>query len=224
MKYIRFITIAFIFSACTKDAAPPTGQGNGVQFQFSEAYSITQNSTNFSGEIKSGTNAPTVTNRGFCWDTVPNTVIKNFANSGSGTGVLTGGLINLLPGTKYYVRGYYKISFGTFFSNEISFKTLPATPATVTTINITNITRNSAVVYSSVSAAGGSYNVNRGICWSTSGTPTIANSFMASGTGIGSYYVTVTNLAPATTYIMQAYATNEAGTAYGGTISFKTLN
>jgi hypothetical protein len=224
MKYFIYIFCIFTFSACIKDAAPPTGKGNGLSINFSGAYNITQNSASFSGEVTGGISAPAVTSKGYCWDTVPNPTIKyNAVYSASGKGSIVGGLTNLPPGKKYYVRGFYKISYGTFYSNEISFTTLPAKLATVSSITVTSLTRNSLVASANVTATGGSYTVSKGICWTTSGLPTIANNnIKSSSIGAGAYSVSITGLNPNTTYTMRAFATNEAGTAYGSGISFKT--
>ena len=65
----------------------------------------------------------------------------------------------------------------------------------------------------------------RGVCWSTSPNPTIANNFTTDGTGLGSFVSNFTGLTIFTTYYVRAYATNSgAGTSYGNEISFTTLN
>ncbi|MFZ4724628.1 MAG: FISUMP domain-containing protein [Paludibacter sp.] len=63
----------------------------------------------------------------------------------------------------------------------------------------------------------------RGICWSTTSTPTIASNKLAVGSGNGIYQSIVTGLAKGTKYYVRAYATNAAGTAYGNEFSFSTL-
>ena len=54
--------------------------------------------------------------------------------------------------------------------------------------------------------------------------PTISNSRTSDGTGLGSFISSVANIEPNTTYYLRAYATNEAGTAYGEQMSFTTLS
>ena len=67
----------------------------------------------------------------------------------------------------------------------------------------------------------------RGVCWSTSVNPTIADSKTIDGTGTGTFTSTIPGgLTPQTrllprTYYVRAYATNSAGTGYGNQISFK---
>ena len=53
-------------------------------------------------------------------------------------------------------------------------------------------------------------------------SPTIADSKTEDGSGIGTYTSELTGLEPNTTYYVRAYATNDLGTAYGQTNSFKT--
>jgi len=62
----------------------------------------------------------------------------------------------------------------------------------------------------------------RGVCWSTSQTPTVSDNKTSDGTGSGSFTSIITGLSANTTYYVRAYATNSAGTGYGNTISFYT--
>lgn len=62
----------------------------------------------------------------------------------------------------------------------------------------------------------------RGVCWSESPYPTVANSHTSDGSGIGSFSSTLTGLTTGVTYYVRAYATNSEGTSYGSTYSFST--
>jgi M6 family metalloprotease-like protein len=93
---------------------------------------------------------------------------------------------------------------------------------TVTTTAASSITASSATSGGNVTADGGATVTARGICYSTSASPTTANSTVASGTGTGSFTANMSGLAASTTYYVRAYATNSAGTAYGTQISFTT--
>jgi parallel beta-helix repeat protein len=93
---------------------------------------------------------------------------------------------------------------------------------TVTTTAITAITSTTATSGGNVSSAGGGTVSARGICWNTSTNPTILNNLTSNGTGTGSYTSSLTGLSPGITYYVRAYATNEAGTAYGSNVSFTT--
>jgi uncharacterized protein (TIGR02145 family) len=79
---------------------------------------------------------------------------------------------------------------------------------------VTNITATSVTCTGEVTSDGGSEVTSRGVCWSTSPSPTIANDKTTDGTGIGIFASSLTDLTPNTDYFVVAYATNSIGTAY----------
>ena len=93
----------------------------------------------------------------------------------------------------------------------------------VTTAEVTNITVNSATCGGEVTFDGNDSVTARGICWSTSQTPTIEDNKTTDGSGVGSFTSNLSNLEHNTTYYVRAYATNEVGTFYGEEVSFTTL-
>ena len=95
---------------------------------------------------------------------------------------------------------------------------------TVVTKSVGEVTKTSAKVVGQVAADGGAEVTERGICWSTDGTPTILD-FRVKDTegGLGSYEILFKDLVPNTQYYVRAYATNEAGTGYGDEKIFVTL-
>ncbi len=95
---------------------------------------------------------------------------------------------------------------------------------TVLTTAVSSITTNSASGGGSVTSDNGASVTARGVCWNTSSNPTIADSNTTDGTGTGSFMSSITGLSTATTYSIRAYATNSAGTAYGGGLSFTTTS
>ena len=95
---------------------------------------------------------------------------------------------------------------------------------TVTTDQVHNITTTTASCFGTVAADGGSSVTARGMCWSTSENPTVANSKTTDGTGVGDFTSNLSGLSPNTIYYVRAYATNSEGTDYGEQISFITLN
>ncbi len=62
----------------------------------------------------------------------------------------------------------------------------------------------------------------RGVCWSTSQTPTPSDNKTEDGTGAGHFTSKIKGLLINTTYYVRAYATNRNGTGYGSTMSFTT--
>lgn len=56
---------------------------------------------------------------------------------------------------------------------------------------------------------------SKGICWSLSPNPTIADNFTTDGQGMGTYTSLFHDLIPGRVYYVRAYATNARGTGYG---------
>jgi uncharacterized protein (TIGR02145 family) len=98
----------------------------------------------------------------------------------------------------------------------------PGNLATISTSYIFNITSTSAITGGNITNNGGSPVTERGIVWSNNPNPTTANNQTSEGSGIGSYTSNLTGLTANTTYFLRAYATNNAGTAYGNELSFTT--
>lgn len=188
-----------------------------------EATSITSNSAICGGNVTSDGGA-TVTARGVCYGTSQNpTISGNHTSDGNGIGQFTSNLTGLTENTTYYIRAYATNSEGTSYGEQKSFTTEHAvTLPTVTTTNVSSITQTTAVSGGNVTSAGyGTVNA-RGVCYSTSHNPTITNAHTTNGTGTGTFTSNISGLATNTTYYVRAYATNEAGTAYGEQKTFTT--
>ena len=182
--------------------------------------SVTTTQVAAGGEVTSDGGAP-VSAFGVCWATTQNpTIADSVTTDGSGVTPFTSVITLLLPNTTYYVRAYATNIAGTAYGSIVSVKT-PKYPTIVTTA-VSNITATTAASGGNVTNDGGVAMVERGVCWSTSPTPTIADSCTSDGNTTGSYASAVTGLTPATTYFLCAYATNTFGTAYGSTVSFTT--
>jgi len=95
---------------------------------------------------------------------------------------------------------------------------------TVTTTAATGITQTSTITGGNVTTDGGAAVTMRGVCWSSTTTPTIADSHTVDGSGSGTFTSTISGLNASTTYYTRAYATNSVGTAYGSELSFTTLS
>ena len=94
----------------------------------------------------------------------------------------------------------------------------------VTTSEVTDITVSSAKCGGEVLSGGDAVIVARGVCWNTTGTPTVSDTYTMDGSNIGSYTSNITNLEHNTTYYVRAYATNAKGvTGYGEEVTFTTL-
>ena len=94
---------------------------------------------------------------------------------------------------------------------------------TLTTTAISSITSISVNAGGNISSDGGASVSARGLVYGTTSNPTLSNSLLTIGSGVGGYAGTISGLTPNTTYYVRAYATNSAGTGYGNEISFQTL-
>ena len=93
---------------------------------------------------------------------------------------------------------------------------------TLKTSGIQDITYTTAASGGEISDNGGAPVTARGICWSISSKPTIADNYTDEGSGSESFVSTMEDLTEGTTYYVRAYATNSAGVGYGNEFSFKT--
>jgi uncharacterized protein (TIGR02145 family) len=92
----------------------------------------------------------------------------------------------------------------------------------LTTSAITNITGTSALCGGTITSEGTSTVIDRGVCWSTGTSPTIADNKTKDGAGAGTFISNISGLNITTTYYVRAYATNSEGTGYGMAMSFTT--
>ena len=166
----------------------------------------------------------TVTTRGVCWSTSPNpTLDDSHTTNGSGDGSFSSSITGLSINTTYYVRAYATTSAGTGYGEQLSFTTRNGIP-TVTTTEVTNVNGTYANGGGNITDDGGLAVTARGVCWSTSPSPTLANSHTSNGSGAGSFSSYMTGLTMSTTYYVRAYATNSFVTVYGNQLSFTTTN
>ena len=108
-------------------------------------------------------------------------------------------------------------------SSGFSIRCVKDDVPTLNTTEISSITTNTAIGGGNVLNDGGKTVTSRGVCWNTTGTPTITDSKTTDGSGTGTFTSTLTGLTPCTTYYVRAYATNSEGTAYGEQVTFTTL-
>jgi uncharacterized protein (TIGR02145 family) len=186
-----------------------------------EVIDITTTTATSGGEIISNGGAAVIQS-GICWSTAPNpTVANSHTKDGESIGSFTSSITGLTYNTTYYVKAYATNSIGTAYGNEVTFITSPVLPS-LTTIAVINIAADSARSGGNITNDGGSSVFDRGICWSTTSNPTIADYSLYIGTGTGSFTDRITGLTESTTYHVRAFATNSVGTAYGNELTFTT--
>ncbi len=128
----------------------------------------------------------------------------------------------LQSATTYHYRIKATNAVNVTYSNDMTFTTANSAPQ-LTTTAISSILALTATSGGNVTYDGGLPVTTRGICYSTSPSPTTANTLIASGSGTGSFVSNLTGLTPATTYYVRAYATNSIGTSYGDQLNFTTI-
>jgi prepilin-type N-terminal cleavage/methylation domain-containing protein len=111
------------------------------------------------------------------------------------------------------------------FEGTFSLMLAPARP-TVTTNAVTALSVTTATVEGEVVNSIGSAVTDRGFVASLSQEPTIADNdgIVSSGSGLGLFEATFTELSPSKNYFVRAYATNTTGTNYGLAIPLVTVD
>lgn len=217
------ISLVVILQACNKEEEPVISL---PEITTSEPSNITSSSADTGGNITDNGGAE-IALRGVVWNTSKSpSLATNLGRSenGSGMGEFTSIITDLSPGITYYVRAYATNSLGTAYGQDVGFTT-SVELAGITTAEITDITSGSATSGGDVTQDGGSTITKKGIVWHTEENPTFDNHTGKTehGEGTGSFVSYLTDLGPATTYYVCAYATNTEGTAYGDQQSFETL-
>ena len=152
--------------------------------------------------------------------------------------------IDLMGGTNYTLTGAYQLlSVPYALFSEKSGNGVPngnatgdllswngnqwvaiANTATTTNINLPKVTTGSMQPYfcnnSTIISDEGFSITAKGVCWSLSPNPTLADNFSTDGQGIDPFNSTYQNLLPGRLYYVRAYATNARGTGYGMTNTF----
>lgn len=163
--------------------------------------------------------------RGVCWSVSQNpTIADSCTVDGIGVGPYYSNLSGLMSNTKYYVRAYATNAEGTSYGVQKEFTTLLNVELPiVVTGEISNISQTTAQCSGNVTFDGNAAITARGVCWSQSQNPTIADSNTTDGSGVGVFLSDLTNLTENTLYYVRAYATNSKGTSYGEQKEFTTL-
>jgi len=216
-----FLFYLLMFFNCEKN--PTESKGKAPELITSEVTEIRGTSAICGGTITSD-GGSTVTSRGVCWSTeqAPS-ILDDTTNDGTGSGSFISNLKELTPTTTYYVRAYATNSSGTGYGSTMTFTTSQIYAPTLNTVQVTNIMVTTAICGGTINSDGGSLIKTKGVCWSTGQTPTVSDDTTNNGAGDGSFISRIKDLTGGTMYYVRAYASNDAGTAYGNTVTFTTL-
>ncbi|MBZ4041159.1 rhamnogalacturonan lyase family protein [Flavobacterium hibisci] len=133
------------------------------------------------------------------------------------------GNLTIAAGSLYPYVVYTKTNTGGIVTPIVRAYVPAPPPAVLTTNTVTNLTSTTAESGGNIISDGGTAITERGIVYSTSINPTVANTKIIAGTsGTGNFSVNITGLTPATLYYARAYAIN-GGTTYGENVRLNTL-
>jgi uncharacterized protein (TIGR02145 family) len=213
-KIVLLLSMGMLLFSCRPPENPSVITG--------EVTDITGTTAICAGDVTADGGAAIIA-RGVCWSTSQFPSISDSKTSnGNGLGGFTSNITGLSPGTTYYVRAYATNAAGTAYGEQNKFTT-PLERPTVVTGDVTNIAATTADCSGNVTADGGVFVIDRGVCWSTDSYPLIGfDPQTTDGTGLGTYTSKITGLSPNTTYYVSAYATNFKGTGYGEIKTFTT--
>lgn len=185
------------------------------------ATNITTTEARLNGYVVGNPDYP-VSDRGFLITDNAQLVGAIAYTDGAGSGSFHYEVSGLQMGTRYYYRAYARTDLGITYGDIFYFDTQSDLPE-VHTLMVTDTGVHWANCGGNVTFDGGSAVTARGVCWSTTQSPTVNDMHTTNGTGIGSFASHIAGLHSDTTYYVRAYATNSVGTAYGEERSFTTL-
>ncbi len=226
-KYFIILFLLTALTTCKKEPDAPTG-GNKIEFGQTTADSIGYYSAKVSTTMES-TLGNDISQHGHCWSTKNNPTIddnKTTLGKLDKPETFSSEITGLQANKTYYIRSYVTYKYGTAYGKEESIKTLKAGKPSVNTLEVQDVDLYSAKFNGKVVGDSGLLVNARGVCWNTTGNPTLENNsgFTNDGNGTGSFTSQLTGLTDNTTYYVAAFATNEKGTAYGQVKDFLAIN
>lgn len=211
--------LLFCLVACEKDDKPRKESFPEFATIFIDSIGHLE-ATFFAGVIEAGD--AQVTDKGICWDTLVNPVMGDYSLSkGAGTGTFNGTIVNLSPGCTYYVRTYATNQWGTAYGEQAHFSTLEVEIPKVNITKAEEISGTTIVIHAEITDKGGAEITERGFYLSGTQNPGEGDIRILVETGDENYSYTFEGLEPSEAYYIRAFATNEAGTAYGSVFNFQ---
>ncbi|GAI60540.1 unnamed protein product, partial [marine sediment metagenome] len=122
--------------------------------------------------------------------------------------------------SRAYDGGWGLYSDGYSSASATTFAEIP----TVTTQAVDNIGTTTATGHGTITDTGGENCPKRGVCWNTTGNPTVSDSKAEETDSFGTdaFARPMTGLTPGQHYYVKAYAYNSAGYGYGSQVEFTT--
>ena len=194
-------------------------------------FSITKTTAMGGGNVISDGSSP-VKVSGIVWGTTASPTIAlstKTTNGWASPGNWTSNISGLTNNKTYHVRAYATNNIGTSYGNDMVFTTIADLSANVipTVISPTSTTTsNSTLFRANITSLGVPATISaHGICYNTTGNPTLSNAFCTASTSpqtTGQYALEISGIPPSSTYKFVGYATNATGTGYTPEGTFTT--
>lgn len=200
------LAVMMISTSCKEDPVAPTVtlDEQSAVVSYDKAWLFADITSNGGAEV---------TERGFCFGIAggePDQLVMV-----EGDNRFSGELSGLAPSTTYTCKAFAGNEAGRGYSAPFTFTTLNDTIPVVVTCEVKEVTYHSAVVSGQVLSGGGHEITDRGICYSLSALPTVNDSCLSAGSGVGPFEIRIEGLSPVTRYYYRAYAVCSLGTFYG---------
>ena len=195
---------------------------NAIAVTTAQASNVVYTTATLNGSYEAPTGM-TITEVGFYWGNA--TALNNKVTADLGS-TFTYDLEGLEEGMEYAYQAYAKNGETEYTGCVMTFETgVSVVLPTVTTAAATDVESTTTTVGGSITSDGGGTISAYGISYSTTDGFEGTDGTPVEGTDLseGSFTINLTQLSGKTTYYARAYATNEAGTAYGEQVSFTTL-
>lgn len=201
----------------------------------SAATKVTDNSARLNGVI-GNVGEPKYTQRGFCYSKynyMPTISDDKISETNYFQGNYYKDITGLEEGQTYYVRAFAIQDGEPVYGNTVMFTT--SRPPKVITNSVTQLApvdlgggfyfQWSAKFNAAIVDSGSPEYVSRGFVYNTTANPTVGSGTKVpvSGSGTGSYSVTVSNLSNYKVYYVRAYVQTESGYVYGDDVTFMTI-
>jgi len=221
-KTVVYLLFLFFIYACSKNEEDTVNQV--LEISTKEALSIGYENATVGGIIVNSTGTEII-EKGILWGEQTDLTFSTdqFVTAGNGNQSFDVTLTQLLPNTTYYFQAYIKTQNETLMGETKSFSTKALGLALIETLLPVQITPTSALLKGNVSYEGGSSVTDRGFVLGTTPNPDLSSAeVIAVGQGQGVYEQNMSQLLPASTYYVKAYAVNSLGISYGDEIIFST--
>ena len=175
------------------------------------------------GDITNDPGLP-ITARGICFSQNQNpTINEPHTFEVNNITSFSNNMYGLSPGTTYYVRAYATNQIGTYYGQQVTFKTIISGP--VVGIGLAEAASSTSIsILMSVTNDGGSTVTEHGVVYGKSTGPTVdGTKIVDQSVGLFNISIAITGLDPATTYYIRAYAKNANGVGYSPEYVVTTL-